>query len=167
MSRPGPKTRPLTISDKERMALDELADQSDGSPQAAKRARIVLLCANGDSNSAIARQVDTTAHTVGKWRNQYVEQGLDGLSDAPRSGAPKSELVLADAEREVLERYLRRGTTSQRLTQRARIVLLCASGLSNKEVSEKLGVGPGLVGKWRMPVVREPLAASPTRRSRR
>ncbi|MBC8426174.1 IS630 family transposase [bacterium] len=149
MSRPGPKTRPLTISDKERMALEEIADQSDGSPQAAKRARIVLLCAEGDSNSAIARQVGTNAYTVRKWRNQYIERGLDGLSDAPRSGAPKSELVLADAEREVLERYLRRGTTSQRLTQRARIVLMCASGLSNKEVSEKLGVGPGMVGKWR------------------
>ena len=73
MSRPGPKTRPLTISDKERMALEEIADQSDGSPQAAKRARIVLLCAEGDSNSAIARQVGTNAYTVRKWRNQYIE----------------------------------------------------------------------------------------------
>lgn len=149
MSRPGPKTRPLTISAKDRLALEELADQGDGSPQVAKRARIVLLCAEGDTNSAVARKAGTTAYTVRKWRSRYLERGLDGLSDAPRSGAPKSELVLADAEREVLERYVRRGTTSQRLTQRARIVLLCAEGLSNKEVSERLGVGPGMVGKWR------------------
>jgi len=52
-----------------------------------------------------------------------------------RRGRPKAELVLTDAERAVLERYVRRGTTAQRLSMRARIVLTCAEGVANKKVA--------------------------------
>jgi transposase len=64
-------------------------------------------------------------------------------------GRPKAELVLTDEERTVLERYVRRGTTAQRLAMRARIVLLCAAGLNNKCVARRLRTSAPTVGKWR------------------
>lgn len=66
-----------------------------------------------------------------------------------KRGRPKAELRLSDQEREELERYARRGKTSQRLAQRARIVLSCAKGLDNKTVAKELRVNQVTVGKWR------------------
>lgn len=64
-------------------------------------------------------------------------------------GRPKAELVVTGEERAVLERYVRRGTTAQRLALRARIVLACAQGLDNKQVSRRLRTSQPTVGKWR------------------
>lgn len=66
-----------------------------------------------------------------------------------RTGRPKAVLEVTDAERDVLQRYARRGKTSQRTAQRARIVLECAKGLSNEQVGSVLGIGAKTVGKWR------------------
>jgi transposase len=55
----------------------------------ALRARIVLGCASGLSNKAEAARERVTAQTVGKWRQRFVEQGLDGLRDEPRPGVPR------------------------------------------------------------------------------
>jgi transposase len=71
------------------------------------RSRIVLQAAAGQSNSAIARQLATRAHTVGKWRRRFVEAGLDGLLDEPRPGTPRK---LSD---EQVEQVLSRTLESQ------------------------------------------------------
>ncbi len=55
----------------------------------AKRARIVLLAADGTANTRIAELVDATVTTVLLWRERYQAKGLAGLEDAPRSGRPK------------------------------------------------------------------------------
>src|SRR6516165_6804638 len=55
----------------------------------ALRARIVLSCAAGLGNKAVAAREGVTAQTVGKWRRRFVERGLDGLLDEPRPGAPR------------------------------------------------------------------------------
>lgn len=72
-----------------------------------------------------------------------------------KRGRPKAELKLSDEEREELERYARRGKTSQRLALRARIVLKCASGLDNGQVAAALQVNPVTVCKWRARFVRD------------
>ena len=58
-----------------------------------------------------------------------------------RRGRPVSELTLTADERTALERWVRRGKTSQSLAQRARIVLACAEGKINTAVAGLVGVG--------------------------
>jgi transposase len=64
-------------------------------------------------------------------------------------GRPLKELRLTQAERDELMRWTRRASTAQALALRARIVLDCASGMSNTEVAAKRGVTKQMVGKWR------------------
>jgi transposase len=66
-----------------------------------------------------------------------------------RTGRPKAELTLTDDERATLQRWTRRATTAQALALRARVVLSCAEGASNKDVAVSLGVAEATVGKWR------------------
>jgi len=65
------------------------------------------------------------------------------------TGRPKALLELTSDETEQLERWVRRRTSAQALALRSRIVLACASGLTNKEVAAQLGVSMPTVGKWR------------------
>jgi transposase len=67
----------------------------------------------------------------------------------PRTGRPKIVLVLTDEEREQLQRWARRRKSAQALALRSRIVLACATGLSNKEVAAREKVSAPTVGKWR------------------
>jgi transposase len=67
----------------------------------------------------------------------------------PRTGRPKADLVLSVDEREQLERWVRRGSSSQALASRSKIVLACADGLDNKAVAQQAGCREGTVGKWR------------------
>jgi transposase len=65
------------------------------------------------------------------------------------TGRPKALLELTSDEQEQLERWVRRRKSAQALALRSRIVLACATGLTNKEVAAQLGVSMPTVGKWR------------------
>jgi transposase len=67
----------------------------------------------------------------------------------PRMGRPSVSVVLSSDEREILERYVRRRKTAQRLAQRSAIVLLCADGWTNQQIANRLNVTPGTASKWR------------------
>ena len=56
----------------------------------AKRARILLLTAEGVSNTEIAELVEVARQTVVSWRARYEAGGVDGLSDEARSGRPRT-----------------------------------------------------------------------------
>ena len=53
---------------------------------------------------------------------------------------PIAALVLSDDEKATLRTWASRPKSTQRLAQRARIVLACAEGRNNKEVAARLGV---------------------------
>jgi transposase len=57
---------------------------------AARRARIVLLAADGMSNARIAEAVAVSVPTVLLWRDRYQAKGLAGLGDEPRPGRPRT-----------------------------------------------------------------------------
>ena len=56
----------------------------------ATRCRIVLACAEGQTNREIAGRVGVHENTVSKWRRRFLESRLDGLHDEPRPGAPRT-----------------------------------------------------------------------------
>lgn len=56
----------------------------------ASRARIVLACADGLADWDVARECGVSVQTVAKWRRRFLREGVDGLADRPRSGAPRS-----------------------------------------------------------------------------
>ena len=64
-------------------------------------------------------------------------------------GRPKARLVVSAEARDTLQRWTRRRTTAPALALRSRIVLACATGVSNTEVAAALHVTNATVGRWR------------------
>ncbi|MGI9016146.1 MAG: IS630 family transposase [Euzebya sp.] len=64
-------------------------------------------------------------------------------------GRPTTTITLTDAEREMLERWSRRHSSSQALARRSRIVLACGQGQSNTAIAEQEGINQKTVAKWR------------------
>ena len=56
----------------------------------AQRARLILGCTAGKTNTRVAHDLRLTKQTVGKWRTRFLAQRLDGLLDEPRPGAPRT-----------------------------------------------------------------------------
>jgi transposase len=80
----------LILTADERHRLESLAHRSRSAPQVARRARIILACAEGDDGKVVARRLHLTPGTVSKWRGRFVTHRLDGLYDEPRPGAKRS-----------------------------------------------------------------------------
>jgi transposase len=144
------------LSDEERGELLRWARTAVASGLA-ERARIVLACAEGLPNAAVASWCGVSVATVGKWRTRFAKRRLAGLADQARPGRPTAEVVLSESERAELTRWARRATTARALALRARIVLACADGHANKRVAADLGVTPGTVTRWRARFVRSRL----------
>jgi len=137
----------ITLSEDERAELVRRA----GLPERrrAERARIVLACAEGMSNAGAAQALGVAVKSVSKWRRSFAAERIAGLEDAARIGRPKAGLVLSETERAQLMRWARRAKTAQFLAMRAKIVLACAEGGTNKQAAADLGVDESTVDRWR------------------
>jgi len=82
MRRGRPKAA-LALTPTEKCHLESLAKATAHEDGVSKRAKIVLLCAEGLENREVARRLGTSAHTLGGWRAQFLVPGVRGLHDAP------------------------------------------------------------------------------------
>ncbi len=90
-----------------------------------------MACAQGRSNTAVGADLGVSDETAGKWRSRFVERRLDGLSDEPRSGRPRS-VTDDDVERVIT---LTLETTSKDATHWSTRSMAQRSGLSHNTVS--------------------------------
>lgn len=95
---PSPVLPPLHISPEARETLHRWIRRRTTAQALALRARIVLTCEGGGSNTEVATSLGVFRQTVAKWRSRFLHQGLDGLLDEPRPGAPRT-IRDADVER--------------------------------------------------------------------
>jgi putative transposase len=80
----------LHLSAEERAQLRGIANSRALPHGLVRRVQIVLASADGEANSAIAKRMGLTNATVGKWRQRYPENGIEGLHDELRAGRPRS-----------------------------------------------------------------------------
>lgn len=87
--RTGRPRRPLVLSEEERERLESLAHRARSQPLLARRARVVLACAEGLDNKTVARKLRCSLGMAGKWRSRFLKSRVEGLYDEPRPGAPR------------------------------------------------------------------------------
>lgn len=87
--RTGRPTAPLMLTMTERETLQQWTRRPKTAQALAQRARMILACAAGQTNTAVARDVRVAQQTVCTWRQRFVTHRLDGLLDEPRPGAPR------------------------------------------------------------------------------
>src|SRR2546421_4952334 len=83
-------TAPLILRNGDREKLAKMASSRAGEAGLARRARIVLLAAEGLPHTEVAERCGTSVPTVRHWRSRYVAAGIKALEDLPRSGRPRS-----------------------------------------------------------------------------
>jgi transposase len=102
--RTGRPIPPLTLTAGERETLERWTRRPSTAQALAQRARMMLGCAAGKTNTRVAREMRVTKQTVGRSRTRFLADRVDGLLDKPRPGAPRT---VTDAQVEaVLTRTL-------------------------------------------------------------
>lgn len=81
-------TVPLALREGDRGRLEAMVRSVSARRSLARRARIILMSAEGLTNTEIARRTASTRPTVISWRNRYATGGINALRDLPRSGRP-------------------------------------------------------------------------------
>ncbi|MFN2555681.1 MAG: IS630 family transposase [Nitriliruptorales bacterium] len=101
----GARGRPkaeLVLTDEERETLERWARRPNSAQALALRCRIVLACAEGVPNYQVAQRLGVNQATVRKWRTRFIARRLEGLSDEPRPGAPRT-ITDDDVERVIIK----------------------------------------------------------------
>jgi transposase len=128
MARPKPE---LVLTADERQTLTTWASRPKSTQRLALRARIVLACADEPSNKAVAARLGVCGATVGTWRSRFVARRLEGLTDEPRPGAPRT-VTDADVERVVTRTLETRPANATHWSTRG---MAKAAGMSQSAVS--------------------------------
>ena len=147
---PSPKLVPLNLADDERRTLEAWSRRRKTAQALAERSRIVLACAAGGSNSAVAADLGVSRDMVSKWRSRFAEKRLDGLTDEPRPGRPR---LISDEQVEqvitaTLEQDPAGGDSHWSTRSMAR-----SQGMSQSAVSRiwrAFGLKPHIVETWKL-----------------
>lgn len=140
----------ISLTPPERRTLEKWSRGRSTQARVVLRARIVLRAAEGMSNAAIAKELDTDRECVGRWRSRFAETRLAGIErDAPRAGRKKS--LSTAAVRKVIR--LVTTETPVHATHWSTRSLAKATGVSFKSVHRILqanGLKPHLVRTFKV-----------------
>ena len=122
----------VDLTEEQRSELKSFASSRSVPHGLARRAQIVLMAAEGQSNVEIAKQVQVNRHTVALWRARFGERGIQGLYDELHPGRPRTH----DDERiaQLLTKTLR--TKPEGVTHWSTRTMAEASGLSKSYVHQ-------------------------------
>ena len=98
----GRKTIEIVLSRKDRAELEAIVADGNTRQKIAKRARIVLLTAEGTGVMAIMRQVEVSKTSVWRWQERFAEAGVAGLLKG-KSKKPGKAPIADDIKRKVIE----------------------------------------------------------------
>jgi len=129
--RTGRPKRPLTLTEDEQERLQSMAHRARSHPLLARRARVVLACAQGLANKTVAKKLRCSLGMVGKWRSRFLKARLEGLYDEPRPGAPR-KVTDAQVEQIVIQTL---ESTPRAQTHWSTRGLAQATGLSRMTIS--------------------------------
>jgi transposase len=145
-----PKLEPVVLTDEERQVLEGWARRRKTAQALALRSRIVLACAVGGTVSDVAAGLGSSRATVSKWRSRFLESRLEGLSDEPRPGRPRT--VTDDHVEKVITATLEQeppnGDTHWSTRSMAR-----SAGVSQSAVSRiwrAFGLKPHIIQTWKL-----------------
>jgi transposase len=80
----------IELTESERAQLEAWTRRRTSAQALAMRARIVLLAAEGLKNTEIAERLEISRNMAMTWRARFAEHRLDGLTDEPRPGRPRT-----------------------------------------------------------------------------
>jgi putative transposase len=121
----------LELSADEACQLQSLAGSRTLPHSIVQRAQIVLACAAGETNTAVAKTFGVRGYTDGKWRQRYLDLGIEGLHDELRPGRPRT--YEDDTVAAVINRALQSKPTDGSTHWSAR-TLAAATGISKSTV---------------------------------
>ena len=90
-------TEPFSLTSPDRERLEQLARSTRGSAGLARRARVLLLLAEGLSLRRIREHTGMSPRRIRAWKLNWQQRGFDGLLDAPRPGRPKKLTAAREA----------------------------------------------------------------------
>ena len=146
---PVPMAPTVVLTDDERETLERWARRHSSAQALALRCRIVLACADGDTNTIVAQRLGVSRATVAKWRTRFVIARLDGLHDEPRPGGPRS-ISDADVERVIVTTLEQ---TPRNATHWSTRSMAAATGMSQSAVSRiwrAFALKPHLVEEFKL-----------------
>jgi transposase len=155
--RSGPSSRlaPIALDGAQRGVLEGWARGGGGRPGLDKRAKVILLDAEGVAPSEMARRAGLSRAAAHFWRKMFLAGGLEALSQAHpyrRRGAPPAQrragFELAGGDRGELESWVRKSGAAPAIAKRAKMILSGAEGTELAETARRLGTSRGAVSFW-------------------
>lgn len=126
----------VEVAVEQRQALWKLAKGRRTEVRVALRAKIVLAASTGLENAEIAMELGVTRETVGRWRNRFIKEGVEGITkDLPRGG--RKPTARSQAEGRIIQ-----VTTQQKPKN--------ATHWSTRSLAAELGVTQSMIHRvWR------------------